>query len=49
MGSLAAKSVEDTGLYGDLAVRYNTLRSFYKCVVGQVNTHKEVSSCIKSD
>lgn len=34
------------GAYGQLAVRFNTLRSFYGCVRTQINDHKPAESCL---
>ena len=47
LGGLAVKSSEDSLEYGRLAVRYNTLRAYVKCVIAQVNTHTSPESCVK--
>lgn len=39
MGSLALDVPRTAQLYGDLAVRFNGLRQFYRCVRDQLMTH----------
>jgi hypothetical protein len=46
MGTLAVDQPVTAGLYGDLAVRFNTFREFYNCVRRQVNDHKTTESCL---
>lgn len=49
MGTITVDSAETTRKYGVLGVRFNTLRSFYKCVRAQVNDHKSPESCFERD
>lgn len=46
MGTLAVADGVTAKLYGQLAVRFNTLRSFYGCVRTQINDHKPAESCL---
>lgn len=47
MGDLGAAHGALTGLYGDLAIRYNSLRSWAKCLVIEHNTGKTPEGCGK--
>lgn len=47
MGTLAVTNVTDAQRYGQLGVRYNTLRTFYGCVRDQINDHKSPAECVK--
>lgn len=46
MGALALADATLAGAYGELAVRFNTLRQFYACVRRQINDHKTTDRCL---
>lgn len=46
MGTLALDQPVTARLYGELAVRFNTLRQLYRCVRDQVNTHQSTEKCL---
>jgi len=47
MGTLAVDQPVTAKLYGELAVRFNTMRTFYRCVRDQMTNHKTPESCLK--
>ncbi|WP_375292247.1 hypothetical protein [Sphingomonas melonis] len=45
MGTLAIDQPVTAKLYGELAVRFNALRQFTRCLITQTNTHQTPETC----
>lgn len=45
MGSVTNAQVDAVGEYGILALRYNGLRSFTRCMIDKMNSGKPVREC----
>lgn len=45
MGTLALDQPASARLYGELAVRFNGLRQFYRCVRAQLTAHQAPETC----
>lgn len=47
LGTVVLDSATGTKRYGELAVRFNTLRAFYNCVRQQHNAGESLAGCVK--
>lgn len=45
MGTLAVDQPVTAKLYGELAVRFNALRTFTRCIITQMNAHETLETC----
>lgn len=46
-GMIASGSSSVMALYGDLAIRYNGLRAWARCIIAEHNTGKTPAACAR--